>query len=207
MHCLARNLVLMVLALILSGMLPRAVDAGSPESASMEQTFQKAKADYLQKNLNAAAREIKKGEAFMTHQSQKASSQGKAAISASARELGKLANDVERGAVKSEKKIEETFARAYLALASDAHIKSTESWAKRESAKAGRALENANDHLEKSFDWAGHKIEKSTTDTMKQSEDLALKLKKQSSLVADDVNRGLLKAGNEIEKFGKKISP
>jgi len=207
MYRSTRILVLMALALILSGMLPRAVDAGSSESASMEQTFQKAKVDYLQKNMNAAAREIKKGSAFMTNQAQKASTRGKAAISASAQELGKLANDVGRGAVKSEKKIEEAFARAYLALASDAHIKSTESWAQRESAKAGQALENANDHLEKSFDWAGQKIEKGTTDTMKKSDDLALKLKKQSTLIADEVNRGLQQVGSEIEKFGKKISP
>jgi hypothetical protein len=42
---------------------------------------------------------------------------------------------------------------------------------------------------------------------VKKSDALALKLKQKGDLLADDVSRGLQEAGNEIEKFGKKISP
>ena len=62
-----------------------------------------------------------------------------------------MADDVKIGAVKSRKRIEETFARAYLALASESRIKSTESWAKKETVKAGELLDSAIKNLEKSF--------------------------------------------------------
>jgi hypothetical protein len=121
--------------------------------------------------------------------------------------LEKLADDVKKGTVTSVKRMEETFARAYVALASDSHIKSTESWAKKEKAKAGDALDSANKYLERSFAWAGQKIETRTTEVMKKSQELSLKLKKKGSVVAEDVGKGLKDVGNEIEKFGKKISP
>ena len=42
---------------------------------------------------------------------------------------------------------------------------------------------------------------------MAKSEELSQKLKKKGRVVADDVSRGLKDAGNEIEKFGRKIAP
>lgn len=207
MDRLTHSLAVAVLALIIAGILPWAVQAESSDSASIEQTFQKAKQEYLQKNMNTAARHIRKGADYMKTQAQKASVKGKTALTASSQELEKLADDVQKGLVTSEKKMEDAFARAYLALASEDYIKSTESWAKKETAKAGAALESANKNLEKSVSWAGQKIEKSTTDAMRKSEALALKLKKKSALIADEVVKGLQEAGNEIEKFGKKISP
>jgi hypothetical protein len=92
-------------------------------------------------------------------------------------------------------------------LAADSHIKSTESWAKKEKAKAGEALDSANQYLEYSFSWAGQKIETGTNNAMKKSRELSLQLKKKGSVVAEDVGKGLKDAGNEIEKFGKRIAP
>ena len=143
----------------------------------------------------------------MKAQAVKASDKGKEALNASARELEKLADDVKKGTVTSVKKIEETFARAYVALAADAHIKSTESWAKKESAKAGEALDSATKYLERSFAWTDQKIAASTKAAIKKSEELSLKLKEKGSVAAEDVGKKLKDAGNEIEKFGKKIAP
>ncbi|MEE9911014.1 MAG: hypothetical protein K4571_04750 [Deltaproteobacteria bacterium] len=206
MRHLNRVLVITVFALIVTGVYSWAANAQPETSSSIEQTFQKAKQDYLQKNFDSAAGQIKKGADYMKAESAKASAKGKEALTASAEELDKLAADMKRGAVASEKKMEDAFARAYLALASNEHIKSTESWARKESAKAGAALESAGRNLEKSFAWAGQKVEKGTNDVLKKSEELSQKLKKKGGLIADDVSKGLKDAGNEIEKFGKKIS-
>lgn len=175
-------------------------------SSSIEQNFQKAKQDYLQKNMGSAAEHIKKGASYMKDEAAKASVKGKEAIAASAQELDELADDVKKGAVTSQKRMEDTFARAYLALASNDHIQSTESWAKKETAKAGAALESANRNLEKSIAWTGQKIEKGTRDAMKKSEALAVKLKQKGSLITEEVGKGLRDAGREIEDFGKRIS-
>lgn len=207
MQPIQRILVATAFALIVAGVLPWVAVAASEDSTSIEQTFQKAKQDYLQKNFDAAAGQIKKGATFMKAEAEKASAKGKEGLTSSAQELDKLADDVKKGAMTSEKKMEDAFARAYLALAANEHVKSTESWAKKESAKTGAALESAGKNLEKSFTWAGQKIEKGTYTVLQKSEELSGKLKKKGRVVADDVSRGIKEAGNEIEKFGKKISP
>lgn len=193
--------------LIVAGILPCTAIAASESQFSIEQTFRKAKQDYLVKNMNSAAQQIQKSASFMKAKAAKASDKGKEALNTSAQELEKLADDVKKGTVTSVKRMEETFARAYVALASDSHIKSTESWAKKETAKAGDSLDSATKYLERSFAWAGQKIETSTKEAMKKSKELSLKLKEKSSMLAEDVGKSLKDTGNEIEKFGKRISP
>ncbi len=173
----------------------------------IEQTFQKAKKDYLDNNINSASEQIKRGAIYIKEKAAKASSRGKGELEDSARELDKLADDVKKGTVKSVKRIEDTFARVYHALALESHIKSTESWAKRERATAGEALDAANKNLERGLAWAGQKAEESTKKVMQKSEEIVLKLKRKGRLITEEVGRGIQDAGKEIEKFGKKISP
>ncbi|HPD55770.1 MAG TPA: hypothetical protein P5294_05505 [Smithellaceae bacterium] len=180
--------------------------AAEPASA-IEQTFQKAKKDYLDKNINSASEQIKKGAAYMKEKAAKASTKGKGELEESARELDKLADDVKKGTVKSVKRIEGAFARAYHALALESQIESTESWAKRERERAGEALDAANKNLERGIAWAGQKAEESTKKVMRKSEEIALKLKRKGRLITEEVGKGIQDAGKEIEKFGKKISP
>ncbi|MGP8154585.1 MAG: hypothetical protein ACLQBQ_10710 [Smithella sp.] len=143
----------------------------------------------------------------MKAESVKASAKGKGAMTLSAQELEKLAVDVKKGTVISVKKIEEPFARAYLALAADSHIKSTESWTRKESAKTGDALDSSTKYLERSFAWAGQKVETNTKKAIEKSKSLSLKLKEKGSVIAKDVEKGLKDTGSEIEKLGKRISP
>ncbi|MHB8139551.1 MAG: hypothetical protein ACYDGO_14360 [Smithellaceae bacterium] len=156
--------------------------------------------------MGAAATQIKKGAAFMKDESIKASDKGKEALADSAKELEKLSEDVKKGSVKSVKKIEDAFGRAYHALARDAHARSTESWAKNESAKAGESLDKTAIYLERGLTWTGQKIETGTKNVMKKSRELSAKLKEKGSVVAKDIGKNMKEAGNEIEKFGKKIS-
>jgi hypothetical protein len=199
--------VIAAFTLIVAGIFPWTAIAASESQSSIEQTFQKAKQNYLEKNMDSAAQQIQKGASYMKAQAAEASNKGKEALNKSAKELEKLADDVKKGAVTSVKKIEQTFARAYAALAADSHIKSTESWAKKEKEKAGDALDSATTYLERGFAWAGQKIETRTKEAMKKSQELSMKLKKKGSVVVEDVGKGLKEAGNEIEKFGKRISP
>ena len=207
MHRFNIFIVVAAFTLIVAGILPKTVITASESQSSIEQTFQKAKQNYLEKNMNLAAEQIQKSASYIKAEAAKASDKGKEALNKSAKELEKLADDVKKGAVTSVKRIEETFARAYVALASDSYIKSTESWAKKETAKAGDALDSANKYLERSFAWAGQKIETKTKEVMEKSKELSLRLKKKGSVAAEDVGKRLKDAGNEIEKFGKRISP
>jgi hypothetical protein len=207
MHRLNIFAVIAALTLFAAGLLPWMAVAAPESASSIEQTFQKAKKDYLEKNMQSASEQLQKSASFMKAEAAHASEKGKAALSASAKELEKLADDVKKGTVTSVKRMEETFARAYGALAADSHIKSTESWARKEQTKAGEALDSANKYLERGFSWAGEKVENNTKKALTKSKELSLKLKKKGGMVAEDVGKGLKNAGNEIETFGKKISP
>jgi len=199
-----RFLILFVLAVVAVTWL---VHAAAESSSSIEQTFQKAKQNYLDKNMAAASAQIRKGADYVKEQSEKASDSGKAALASSAKELEELAGDVDKGSVKSVKKIEDTFARAYLALAKDAHTQSARSWADKQGQKAGESLEKASGYLERSFAWAGQKVDAGTRKVIKKSNDLSVKLREKGRVVAEDVGTRLKETGNEIEKFGKKIAP
>jgi hypothetical protein len=207
MYRLNRVTFVVIFALILTIFLPLAAWAETESQSSIEQTFQKARQDYLQKNMDSASEQIKKAAAFMKAESAKASAKGKEAMVLSAQELEKLAVDVKKGTVKSVKKIEKPFARAYLALAKDSHIKSAESWTKKESARAGEALDSSAKYLERSLAWTGKKMETGTKKTIEKSRSLSLKLKEKGSVIAKDMEKGLKDTGSEIEKLGKKISP
>ncbi len=181
--------------------------ANQESSPGIEQTFQKAKQDYLDKNLHSASEHINKGAAFMKEQVGKASAKSKKALRESADELEQLAGDVKQGLVSSPKRIEDAFARAHLALASNEHVRATKSWSQKKYDQAGEALQSANEHVEKSLSWAGEKIEKGTTDVMTKSNELAAKLKQKGASVSEEAGKSLRDIGSSIENFKKRISP
>ena len=75
-----------------------------------ESQFEKAYEFFLKKDLKAAASEIRKGVAFLKQEAGSAAKDGKKDLTASIHELEKLANEVEKGAVTSEKRLKDAFA-------------------------------------------------------------------------------------------------
>ena len=202
-----RLFVLALFVILFAGLVSWTAGANQESSPEIEQTFLKAKQAYLENNLNHASTCISTGAVYMKNQAQKASSKAKKALDESARELEILANDVQQGLVSSPKKIEEAFARAHLALASNEHVRATQSWTQKKYEQAGEALQSANGHLEKSLNWTGGKIEKGTTDAMKKSNELATKLKQKGSSISEEAGKSLRDIGRSIDDFGKRISP
>jgi hypothetical protein len=156
--------------------------------------------------MKAAADEIHKAAAYLKSEADAATGKGKEALTASYRELEKLATDVEKGAVKSAKKLDAAFARSYKALAANEHVKSTEAWAKKEYKEAGKSLEMAANDLERGLSWSGEKVKTGTKKVIEESKVLSQKLKEGTDWVADKVSKGLKDIGNEIESFGKRIT-
>ncbi|MEN6623911.1 MAG: hypothetical protein ABFD50_20495 [Smithella sp.] len=197
----------MIFLIIISGIIPvEAVVEKQSSSSSLEQNFQKAKENYLKKDLNSAAAEISKSADYLKSEAAKATGKGKEALTASANELDKLAERVKKGTVKSEKTLETYFARVDKAMAENYYIKATESWARKEEKKAGENLEKSINYLRSGLARSGKKIERATNETINKSKELSLKLKEETKLVADDVRKGFKDTENEIEKLGKKIS-
>jgi hypothetical protein len=113
-----------------------------------ESQFEKAHEFFLMKDLKAAASEIRKGVAFLKQEAGSAAKDGKKDLTASIQELERLASQVEKGAVTSEKKLKGAFGRANQALANHHYLKASEYWAKKEEKKTGHALKSATLYLE-----------------------------------------------------------
>jgi hypothetical protein len=169
--------------------------------------FQKAHEFFLKKDMKSAASEIRKGAEVLKKEVGNATEEGKKVLTASIQELEKLANDVEKGTIKSEKKLKDAFARADHALAQHHYLKASESWAKKETKSTGNSLKNATQYLEQAAKWSGHKLEAGTSEVVKGARSAADKLVKGTKWVAEEVSKGIKDIGNEISKLGEKIKP
>jgi hypothetical protein len=179
----------------------------SVKEGDTEYHFQKAHEFFLKKDFKTAASEIRKGADFMKKEAESATEEGKKVLAASVQELGKLATDVEKGAVKSEKELKDTFARANNALARHHYLKASEQWAKKETKSTGNALKNAAQYLEQAAKWSGHKLEAGSSEVVKGARAVADKLIQGTKWVAEEVSKGIKDMGNEISKLGKQIEP
>ena len=172
-----------------------------------ESQFEKAHEFFLKKDLKAAASEIRKGVAFLKQEAGSAAKDGKKDLTASIHELEKLANEVEKGAITSEKKLKDAFGRANQALANHHYLKASEYWAKKEEKKTGHALKSAAFHFEHAVVWSGHKFETGEAIVIKDIHTVAGKLIEGKKWTSEEVSKGIKNIGNEISKLGKKTEP
>jgi hypothetical protein len=199
-----RLFALIIVLVTISVWLSAAAEADSKES--VEPYFQKTRQDYLQKDMKAAAEELRKGVAYLKSEASVAKGKGKEALTASYRELEKLSGELEKGTVKSVKKMEMAFARTYKALATNSHVKSTEAWSKKEFKKAGDELDAAVDELEKGFAWGGQKADAGTQKVISESKELSKKLKEGVGWASAEASKAMKDMEDEIRTFGQRIS-
>ena len=169
--------------------------------------FQKAHEFFLKKEFKASAAEIRKGAEFLKKEAQSASDEGKKTLTASIQELDKIADEVEKGAVKSDKKLKDAFSRAEHALANNYYLKASESWAKKETKEAGHALNSAAEHLELAAHWSGHKLETGASKAISLGREVSGKLVQGTGYVSEEVGKSMKSMGDAISGFGKKLLP
>ncbi len=169
--------------------------------------FQKAHESFLKKEFKASADEIRKGSAFLKKEAQSANGEGKKELTASIQELGKMADDIEKGAVKSDKNLKDAFSRAEHALANNYYLKASDSWSKKETKEAGHALNSAAEHMEQAANWSGHKLDTGSSEAVRTGREISGKLVQGTGYVSEEVGKSLKSMGDAISRFGKKILP
>ena len=167
--------------------------------------FQKAHESFLEKEFKASAAEIRKGAAVLKKEAQYAHDQGKKALTASIQELAKLADDVEKGIVQSDKKLKDAFSRAEQALANNYYLKASESWARKKTNEAGHALDSAAEHMEQAADWSGKKLDDGASEAVRIGHEVSGKLVKGTGYVSEEVGKSLKSMGDALSGFGNKI--
>jgi len=179
---------------------------GLPSSEpGVETAFHGARENFLKKEYQNAAVEIRRGAAFLDREAELATEARKKALIASARELAELADRERKGAVLSVQELEQAFARAEHTLAGYYHSKATEAWYGKAIPAAGRHLKAAAVHLENALKWAGQREEAGRVQVIQEGKQIGERMEKGAGWVESDVRRTIEDLEREIEEAGQKI--
>jgi hypothetical protein len=184
---------------------PGVVSEAKAIATGLDKDLQQARESFLKKDLKASAAAIRKGAAYLKSLGEQAQEKGKQTFLTSQKEMENLADRVEKGAVKSVKEIDWTFARVSHALDRYHYQMAKESWALKETAKSGQELQAAGAHLESAVKQAGGKAESSAGPVIQETRLLAEKLLQGAGWVNSEVEKGIKALGVEIEKLGNII--
>jgi len=169
--------------------------------------FKKAHESFIKKDFKASSAEIRNSADFLKKEAASAGDKGKKMLTASAQELDKLADSVEKGAVKSDKELKDAFSRSEHAVANNYYVKATDSWSRKETKETGEALNSAAEHMEQAAYWSGHKLKAGASKAIKEGRDISDKLVEGTGYVTEEVRKGLKDMGDAISGFGKKLLP
>jgi hypothetical protein len=168
--------------------------------------YMRAFENFSKHDWEAAAFEIRKGAAFLKLETARASADGKKELTASVQMLEKLADDIEKGEVRSAKDLQDVFAKAEHAVAKHHYLIATEAWSKKGIKEAGQELHAAAVSLEHGYAWAGQKLEAGMIKVMDDSRHIAGKLIEDSGWAADEVDKAMEYLKREIDKLGKAVA-
>ncbi len=171
----------------------------------VDQSFQKAREDFLAKKWKNSAEAIRRGESYLKSEAARAADKSKEAMASSAEELQRLADKVEKGAAKSVLELDSAFSRANSALAQYYYRMANESWVQKEASKAGHELLAATFQLEKGIQRAEGKVESGVQVVVRKTDRLAGKMIEGTKVAEGEVEKGIQDLGKEIEKLGKKV--
>jgi hypothetical protein len=187
-----------------------AVESTSSQPANpTNEQFQKARESFLKRDLKASANEIRKIAAFMRHQAVNATAEGKKGLTASAKELGKLANGVEKGAVTSVKTLDNAFAKARQALSSSRRDEAAvqNDHAGKQPKGIGQRLKGTVAAVGNGLVWSGEKVKSGTVTVATGTMDLGGKLIEGTGKLAKGAVKAVGDAAGYILRLGRKPQP
>jgi serine protease Do len=179
---------------------------GDVSTNAVDKSFHKARENFLKKDFKDAASEIRQAAGILAAESSQAMGQAKQDLTESARELNMLAGRVEKKAVKSDKELDNVFARAEHSLAQGYEARGSESWAKKEISEAGRDLRSSANHLENTLAWAGQRIEEKSGKAIRDARDLAGKMESGIEVAGSEVDNAFEAIRKEIDAVARKYS-
>lgn len=170
-----------------------------------EKHFSQANENYLHGKMKLAAQDLREGAVYLKNEAVRAKGDSKYALNSSINELELLAGELDNNVKITETDLRLAIARAHHALAMEYKIAATESWAKKETEKAGKELNAAAYHLERASAWSKQEAKSGTTTMYQDYHLLAGKLIEGKGYAADEVEKTLKQMDAEIEKIGKEI--
>jgi hypothetical protein len=177
----------------------------APPANERSEQFQKARESFLKKDVKAAADDIRKIAAFLRHQAANAATEGKKGLTASAKELDKLADGVEKGTVTSVKTLDSAFAKARQALSKHDDAPTPYYQGEQQPKKGvGHTLKWAATGVGNGLVWTGQKVKSGTVKLAHGTVDLGGKLVKGTGELAKGAVKTVGSVGGRILRLGKK---
>lgn len=160
---------------------------------------------FTRKNYKTSATEIRKATGYMRLQARRVTGNARQELNSSVVELNKLADSVEKGAVKDEKSMHMDFARANHALGLAHRTEAAESLTRKQYNKAGSELKAAASDLKSAAGWAGTQAQAGASGAVADTEALGDKLATGATWTRDEVGRGFDELGHALNGLGHKI--
>ncbi len=173
-----------------------------PVADEPQRHFGAAAEAFAKKDYKAAATEVRKAASYLRLESARATGDAKKGLDAADSELEKTARELDKGAIKSQKELDQRFANADHALALAHRVKAAESWARKDYETAGYELKAAAHGLESGAVWAGDEAKSATTAGVADARAVGDKLASGGVWAKDEVAKGFDSLGNAINKLG-----
>tara|TARA_R110002096_G_scaffold30345_2_gene90521 strand:- start:111 stop:1037 length:927 start_codon:yes stop_codon:yes gene_type:complete len=163
--------------------------------------FHKAREGFLKNDLPAAAAAVDRGAAYIKIETDRATDEGKKALSQATTELTTLAGDLRKGGVSSAERLNNTFADVHRALAEHHYLKAAKDWAETKSIQTGQDMKAASTHLQSAWAWANQHLDSATSAAVAEARDIGSDLATGGKVATDKVANGLQNLGQRIHNF------
>ncbi len=168
--------------------------------------FNSAYDDFTKGNLEAAAREIRKGADFLSAAAERSSGSFEKDLRRTSEELKELADDIEKGPVTSPKRLRRAFSHSHQALAKYYAVRFRNSWFKKETTTADREWRLAAANLQRSISWVDKEIKEETEKLIKELQALGEKLAQKAEFFSDEIERSIKEIEEELNKLQGRIT-
>lgn len=159
-----------------------------------------ARDEIVQRDYKSAAKELRKVASLVKLEALRAVPEMRSGLTASSREIMRLADDVETGQTIDAQLFNESFARVELALARHHDLKAKQFWGANNAIRAGRELNAALSYLQSGVIWTGQRLEPTDLTALRTATDLSQNMMLGSSLMKERVDRDMGTASGLIAR-------
>ncbi len=167
--------------------------------------LQDARESFILGDIKDAAHRIRKAEAFIKLESDRAKKAAKRGLKASAEELKNLSKAVEKHSIASGTILEEAFSRAEYALADHYYQLAQDYEANEQYREAAFAIEAAVSHLLFASFWAEESLEEADIIEAKEARSSANEMATEKDFKRNKLSEAIKGIGRGIRKLGERI--
>lgn len=174
-----------------------------PVADEPQRHFGAAAEAYAKKDYKAAATEVRKAASFVRLESARAAGDVKRGLDTAGADLQRTAAALDKGALKSEKDMEKTFARSEHALALAHRARAAESWSRKSYDQVGYELKAAAQGLESGAAWVGNEAKAAASTATADARAIGDKLASGGVWAKEEIAKGFESLGSGLNKLGR----